>query len=83
MSNGDWPRDEVEVTVADYYAILESELRGGSYSNHEALPSGRVEPPPIGWTSCVAMPRIGAVDRRGVAKRRLSAPSTVAGLQKR
>ncbi len=35
MSNGDWTRDEVEATVADYFVMLESELRGESYSKAE------------------------------------------------
>ena len=28
MSTGDWTRDEVEATVADYFVMLEAELRG-------------------------------------------------------
>ena len=35
MANGDWTRDEVEATVADYFVMLESELRGESYSKAE------------------------------------------------
>ena len=35
MSNGDWTRDEVEATVADYFVMLESELRGETYSKAE------------------------------------------------
>ncbi len=32
MSNGDWTRDEVEATVADYFVMLEAELRGEAYN---------------------------------------------------
>ena len=35
MSNGDWTRDEVEATVADYFVMLEFELRGENYSKAE------------------------------------------------
>ena len=35
MSNGDWTRDEVEATVADYFVMLDAELRGESYSKAE------------------------------------------------
>lgn len=32
MANGDWTRDEVEATVADYFGMLDAELRGERYS---------------------------------------------------
>lgn len=32
---GDWSRLEVEATVADYVAMLESEIRGEPYSKAE------------------------------------------------
>jgi hypothetical protein len=35
MSNGDWTRDEVEATVADYFVMLGAELRGENYSKAE------------------------------------------------
>ncbi len=35
MANSDWTRDEVEATVADYFAMLEADLRGESYSKVE------------------------------------------------
>jgi hypothetical protein len=35
MGNGDWTRDEVEATVADYFAMLEAELKGEAYSKAE------------------------------------------------
>lgn len=35
MSGTDWTRDEVEATVADYFAMLEAELSGEAYSKAE------------------------------------------------
>jgi Domain of unknown function (DUF3883) len=35
MANGDWTRDEVEATVADYFAMLEQELLAEPYSKAE------------------------------------------------
>ena len=35
MANVDWTRDEVEATVADYFVMLEVELRGEAYSKAE------------------------------------------------
>ena len=34
MANG-WTRDEIEATVADYFAMLQTELSGKPYSNAE------------------------------------------------
>lgn len=35
MAGRDWTRDEVEAIVADYFAMLEAELEGESYSKVE------------------------------------------------
>ncbi len=37
MSNGDWTRDEVEATVADYFVMLGAELRGENFGQPDKV----------------------------------------------